>query len=489
MGRIREEVDATSTSNAVEAVAESSIVEPRIVEERFTGVLVERTLLQPKDEPTSIPVRDDKLAEDTGCYEDSKPASDPRDNDASEAQEVAESIGFFIDTTPATTAPTHTRPQSIIIDRMTADQLLGEDEEIIVYVAPHPRVAKAPTPLEPASSLPSTSILTGTTSTFASSLAPLEEQSYNKTTPTIPQAPSFDSISFSFVNENSQKTTPKKQQPRTRPVFTAGERSKSKAKAQKKEARATRRRLERRAMFGSFGAIMSEAQLREDDEQVAKGKDPRWEERRRGDSDIDWGDTDEGNDAVSGKTARVLDGVDEVSNGVGAMELDSNIDVEAMKAFVKGMSANGGRHVTMDDIADEERMRLEDVSSGFQRGSESGASDNDGEIEEEGSVIDEEDEVIKGEEEMMMGVPRDMSPSNSDGDEDDLSDEIDRSPNSGFQARLQRLRKITWGKQVTDTYLLSEEDTSDDDFFDGHTRAEEDDDFIAHVEVFILNSR
>ncbi|KIM75681.1 hypothetical protein PILCRDRAFT_666166 [Piloderma croceum F 1598] len=493
MGRIREEVDAAFTSNTVEAVAESRTAEPKIVEERFTGVLVERTLLQPKDEPRTIPARDDTLAEEMGFYADSKPASDsrfPRNGDASGAQEVAESTGFFIDTTPATTSPANTRHQPIIIDRM-ADQLLGEDEEIIVYVAPHPRVTKAPIRLEPAPSLPSTSILTGTTSTFASSsdaiTAPLEEQSvndHNKTAPpTIPQAPSFDSISFSFANEVSPKITPKKQQPRTRPVFTAGERNKSKAKARKKEARAARRRLERRAMFGSFGAIMSEAQLRGDDEQVGTGKDPRWEERRRGDSDIDWGDTDEGDDAVRvGRAARVLDGVDEVSNGVGAMELDSEIDMEAMKAFVKGMSANGGRHVTMDDIADEEQMRLEDASGGFQRGSESGASDSDGEIEEEGSVIDEEDDLIKGEEEMMMGVPRNMSPSDDDGDEDDLSDEIDQSPNSGFQARLQRLRKTTWRKQVTDRYLLSEEDTSDDDFFDGYTRAEEDDDFIAHVE-------
>jgi hypothetical protein len=495
MARIREEVDTISISNTVEAVAESRLAEPKIVEEQFTGVLVERALLQ----PTTMSAPDDKPAEEIGFHVDSKPASDPRfprDGNASGAQEVAESTCFFIDTTPATATPAHTRRQPIIIDRMAADQLLGEDEEIIVYVAPHPRVAKAPTPLEPASSLPSTSILTGTTSTFASSsdaiTTPLEQQfvnGHNKTiTPTIPQAPSFDSISFSFANEGSPKTTPKKQQPRTRPVFTAGERSKSKARARKKETRAIRRRLERQAMFGSFGAIMSEAQLRGDDEQVGKGKDPRWEERRRGDSDIDWGDTDEEDDAVRvGRAARVIDGVDEVSNGVGAMELDSDVDVEAMKAFVKGMSANGGRHVTMDDIADEEQMRLEDVSSGFQRGSESGASDSDGEIEEEGSVIDEGDEVINGEEEMMMGVPRDMSPSDSEDDEDDLSDEIDRSPNSGFQARLQRLRNITREKKATDAYLLSEEDTSDDDFFDGYTRAEEDDDFIAHVEVFILN--
>jgi hypothetical protein len=118
-------------------------------------------------------------------------------------------------------------------------------------------------------------------------------------------------------------------------------------------------------MFGSFGAIMSEAQLRGDDEQFGKGKDPRWEERRRGDSDIDWGDTDEDDDG--GGAVRVADDVDEVSNGMGAMELDSDIDVDAMKAFVKGMSVNGGRHVTMDDIADEERMRLEDAADGSQR--------------------------------------------------------------------------------------------------------------------------
>jgi hypothetical protein len=175
--------------------------------------------------------------------------------------------------------------------------------------------------------------------------------------------------------------------------------------------------------------------------------------------------------------------MDELSNGVGAMELDSDLDVEAMKAFVKGMSANGGRHVTMDDVADEEQMRLEDASGSFGRGSESRDSDSD-EIEEEGSAVDEEDEVMN-QEEVMMGMPRDVSvsPSGSDDDEVDLSDEIDTSPNAGFQAKLQRLRENTRGKKAVDPYLLSEEDTSDDDFFDGHTRAEEDDDFIAHVEV------
>jgi len=150
-------------------------------------------------------------------------------------------------------------------------------------------------------------------------------------------------------------------------------------------------------------------------------------------------------------------GVDEVSNGMGAMELDSDISVEAMKAFVKGMSANGGE-CYLDDIADEERMRLED---------QNGKNDSDSEVEEEGS--DEEDDMMDKEEAKRIGSPED---SESD-EEDDFSNEIDYSPNAGFQARLQRLRKHHKEIKTVDEYLLSEEDASED----GLTRAEEVDGF------------
>ena len=96
--------------------------------------------------------------------------------------------------------------------------------------------------------------------------------------------------------------------------------------------------------------------------------------------------------------------------------------------------------------------------------------------EEEGEVTDEEEALV-------MAVSRDINTCDSNDDEDNSSDEIDQSPNAGFQARLERLRKNTREKKRVDAYLSAEEDTSDDEFFRRPTRAKEDDDFIAHVEV------
>ena len=506
---MREELDAATTSTFTELVKESKLSIAKDAEERFTGVEAKKLLPHSGKMSTETPARE---VEGTGFYVDSKPTPVATElggvSSETSGGAITDEIGFYVDSNPSSgatvpsrsghehrkqqeagievtgfyvdvnpaTGPTTTyrNEESITTDRMATTTLLGEeDEEVIVYVAPHPRVAKAPARPGLVPSLPSTSILTGTTSTFTSTSNTAEypgpQPSTN--TPTVPQAPSFDSVSFSFAKGNSP--SPKKQQPRIRPVFTAGERTKSKAKARKKVARATRRRLERQAMFGSFGAIMSEAQLRGDEEQFGKGRDPKWEERRRGDSDIDWGDTDE--DEYGGGPVRFADGMDEVSNGIGAMELDSDIDMDAMKAFVKGMNVNGGRHVTMDDLADEERMMLEDAA-GESRG-------EDGSGDEEGSAVDEEEGEVTDEEALVMAVSRDINTCDSNDDEDNSSDEIDQSPNAGFQARLERLRKNTREKKRVDVYLSAEEDTSDDEFFRRPTRAKEDDDFIAHVEV------
>jgi len=96
-------------------------------------------------------------------------------------------------------------------------------------------------------------------------------------------------------------------------------------------------------MFSS-GEIMSGVRLRGDEQQFRKGKDPRWEERRRGDSDIDWGDTNQDDGERVRRAVRVADGVDEVSNGMDAMEIDSDIDVEAMKTVFSQSSSTLGEH-------------------------------------------------------------------------------------------------------------------------------------------------
>ncbi len=91
---------------------------------------------------------------------------------------------------------------------------------------------------------------------------------------------------------------------------------------------------------------------------VSLCKNPRRAEQRRGDSDVNWGDSDSD------------DGVEQLSTGVGDMEIDEGIDLAAMKKFVHSMSAEGSRHVTMDDVADMERMRQEDEEEPV-RGAES----------------------------------------------------------------------------------------------------------------------
>ena len=66
-------------------------------------------------------------------------------------------------------------------------------------------------------------------------------------------------------------------------------------------------------------------------------RDPRWEERRMDDSDIDWGDEDEVEEVVvsakaKGKAKAVYD-----SDGMDVEDLD----MEVLKSFVRGMSVDG----------------------------------------------------------------------------------------------------------------------------------------------------
>jgi len=142
-------------------------------------------------------------------------------------------------------------------------------------------------------------------------------------------------------------------------------------------------------MFGSFGAMMSEAQLRGSEERSGKDRDPRWDERRRGDSDIDWGDADQedgGEELTKWSMAWMRCRMD------GRYGLDSDISVEAMKAFCERDECKWGETCYHGDIADEERMRLED---------QNGKNDSDSEVEEEGS--DEEDDMMDKEEAKRIG--------------------------------------------------------------------------------------
>ncbi|KAF9455336.1 hypothetical protein BDZ94DRAFT_1278370, partial [Collybia nuda] len=385
-------------------------------------------------------------------------------------------LDFYIDTEPARINSPHLSG--------APDIDIEEDEEVIVYVAPHPRSGRlTPAPSDhttDVTSLPSTSILTGTSHPPAPSSPGLREPQASKpststyksnlpppSTP-IPPAPSFESISFSFFNSPAPN-----KQPRHAPVFTTRAKSKAQLKQRQREARAIRKRVERQAVFGSFGAIMSEAQLRGSNPK----RDPRWEERRQDDSDVDWGDEDgEGG------------GVQEATGLAEGMDLDPDLvmDIDAMKTFAAGMSQKGDRFITMDDIADEERMRAEDEDT-----RDVGSSGDD--EEDENTADDEVDAVVNAEENMMLaefGDIADFSDDDDDGSDEDDSDDEGHSPRTGFQARLERLRNHTRGKRPRDTRHVSFDEGSDDGddddaFMSNLTWAEQDEEFIAHIEMLV----
>ncbi|KAK0483271.1 hypothetical protein IW261DRAFT_1332274, partial [Armillaria novae-zelandiae] len=295
---------------------------------------------------------------------------------------------FFVDTTPTPTPIMVSTSTSLVVPLGATPE---DEDDVIVYEGPHPRSGIA---------------------TPVSKLA----------------APSLPSLSFS--------PSPQKFARRPHPAHS---KTKSKLKERRHSAWARKRRGS--GSFAALGANVAEAQLYE-------GKDPRQDERRRGDSDVDWGDDTD-------------DEVDEVANGVDGMDLDPELelDVDALKRFANGLDAN---FKTMDDIDDEERIRKED--------------EEDGSSESESENDDEDDEqsvrrAIEEEETMMLG---------------DSDAEEDLSPNSSFQRRLQRMRESSRSKRAGKSRQVDEDaDSSEDDFSRNQTWAEEDNDFIAHINYIL----
>jgi hypothetical protein len=230
-------------------------------------------------------------------------------------------------------------------------------------------------------------------------------------------------------------------------------------------------------MFGSFGAILSEARLRDDDERERKSA--RWESRRKDDSDVDFGDDDKDG-------APVNDGVDEVSIGLGGMDLDPDLepDLEAMKGFVQSMSAEGSQHRTIDEIQDEEQMRIEDEED--EDGSDSHGSCNDtsdDEDKEENAVFEVEEEMLIAESE--SGRPHEPSRSDhSDKAEDSSDDDDEFSPRANFESRLRRVREKSRSTRPAAAAAGSDSEGEESDaLFPPWNRGDSDDDYIARIEV------
>ncbi|RDX55233.1 hypothetical protein OH76DRAFT_1372984 [Lentinus brumalis] len=417
-----------------------------------------------------------------------------------------ESTSFFVDTTPSNV--THNHTSRIKVERVDGGALgeaTEDDDEVIVYVAPHPRNSKPsppPTRQPPLSreTLPSTSILTGveigsdvqqpTLTIEMGTLYPETPRTPHRApsislTPTfqvpeaeeLPPPPSFETVSFSFA-----KTTAKQQSRRLHPVGGGTPRSllKRNRKARRKSLRG----------FGAFGAMHEEALLHEED--------PRRAEQRRGDSDVNFGTSDEEDD------------VDALSADMGGMELDDGVDLAAMKRFVHGMSVQGSRQVTMDDIADIERMKVEDeeedtrgpesaeededdqdvkaahVASSSKVDAEADESDDDSDVETD----DEVEEIVRTEERVLIGEAEDEEDDEEDDDDDDDSDspDEDETPRRGFQARLERLRASS-SKDKGKGKARAEDFSDDDAMSIEMTWADEDEDYFDHIEELLAENQ
>ncbi|KAF8658390.1 hypothetical protein AX16_001999 [Volvariella volvacea WC 439] len=502
LGRIQAEVDAAAARGASKKNAE--LIE---VEERFTGIRISSITT---NDPTPGAPDDTALAttsvssmqveiseastpgvstETTAAQTASVPETTTQTT-AEEPKPTEEPLGFFIDTNP--TQPT----TAGVTTSQTTNPLGGDDkdddDDIIVYVAPHPRSGsdshpqREPTP-QPLP-LPTTSILTGlalgqpaqpqpqpqlsssdgppTTGPSeppadASLQTPVpapEELTSPPPIPPIPSPPPFSSVQFSFAETPSASApAPTKKTTRQTPTFVVGSRAKAKAKARMVERK---RRSTQRPVFGSYGAMMEEAQLHESGQHTTI----RWVVGRRGDSDLDWGDEDEdGKDEEGGAGA----GADGVAEGM-SLDPDLEMDIGAMKAFVTGMGPSGGAFVTMDDIADQRKLEEEDNDVVW-RGVESEESDEDEDDEELDAAVNEEEEQMVAD----------------DDDDPLLSSDDDMDPRASFQARLDRIRRNARGKRKEDNFVAAELMDLDDDDDDDDEDFDEDEDLINNIEGFL----
>ena len=340
------------------------------------------------------------------------------------------------------------------------------DDDIIVYVAPHPRNGFQTSPEKQplTNGVSDTSQFTPYVRDASLSLA-LASSSPTATTiqqqPTEPQAqaqiPSMSSFSFSFATPEGKLGGRLRIPPVTTPRL---------AKSWKQKRGVLSKKV--RGSFRTFGAMREEDQLR----------DPNYKERRRGDSDLDWGDTDGDDDSGSEhdhvgdrvadaeSPSRVVNGnVNGRDKGKGkarnvegghGMEVDSDLDLNAMQQFVGGLlGENAGRHLTMDDLMDEEQIMLEneqgageDSTSIAGSGSEESSEDEDAEVER---VLADEEAMLISE----MFEFEDEDEEEDDGSEDD--EDEDQTPRTSFQKRLERLRNKASLSKHDDEHDLSDD--------------------------------
>ena len=395
---------------------------------------------------------------------------------------------FVIDTAPALPPPHRSASDVILVDRAGRGGTLGDqDDELIVYVAPHPRSGPAspdfdsePIPAVPRVKLPRTSVLTGTSIGVAAATgpSPVRKDEHAEQAPMIAEVEDDEdqSLSLAALTIDPDPTA------RSHATHAA---TKAAPRSRTKETRLLRKRHRRnkrsRMGFDALGAMVSEARLRETNGKARHLS--KWGSRRRGDSDLDWGTEDEDEDRQGVEDEdEDEDAVDALSNGLGGMDIDPDLelDADAVQGFLNSMSAEGSRHVTMDDIADEARLRQEDEEG---QGGPEGSSDSDEEVDADEATGDEEEEeeeeeeMFNVEEALLIGESEDeILSQGSDSDDDELS------PRSNFQARLRKVRERSHGPHPKTAPEMSGDDEDVPDILP-RTRGADDEEFIARIEV------
>lgn len=267
----------------------------------------------------------------------------------------------------------------------------------------------------------------------------------------------------------------------------------------KKKARKGRKKSCRH-MKGREGGLLVHGALADDARLHDGSTNRRWEEARRGDSDLDWGTSQEGDSddglcledqvdcnpevdpkPVSGKAKGKQKAQSNADDDEHGMVVDSEIDVQAMQQFVSGLIGNNaGVFITMED-ADTEKKSGEDVArvvrNAVHTSDDDDVDDVSGVADEKGEIEEEIEEMLKLEERLLIGE------SSDDWGDDD---EVEFSPKSSFQVRLERLRA-----QARMTNARDEDDEDDDTLEkqlawaeeDGDEYEDDDNHLISQVEI------
>ncbi|EKM54770.1 uncharacterized protein PHACADRAFT_258843 [Phanerochaete carnosa HHB-10118-sp] len=493
IGKLQAEVDAAAAKLA-ESKTETAL-DVAVVGEKFTGFYIDTNPAPVKEGTHTRDIRDilgdddddddDEVIVYVAPHPRAGPVTPPLTPAAAEFIPTTSILTGLVPQLSVAEAPAPPSLSDTIIDathaaapeHSHAKDFGGSAEEHPVTIAPHvlesvpvvESVEEAPVPSVEALSSAETAIepqqpaleaeqtADATASEFAPRLPvePAQPSDSSAEAGLSSQPPPAEKFTFSFKATTQKKTYTR----RPHPARTPRSLLKQGARTCRKPPRG----------FSSFGASLAEAQLHRED--------PRAAERRIGDSDLEWGD-----DASD-------DGVEELENGVGDMAVDDELDINAMKSFVKSMGAEGSRMVTMDDIADAQHMQEEDEEGeeGEGEGSTAGSSEEDSELE--AAVRMEEEFMVAESAEIAVDDVNEDGEEDEDGDEDSDDDEFD-SPRRGFQARLQRIREHAAkgkGKAKAVQPPDSDEDKDEDDVEMTLERswADEDEDFIAHIQDLV----